>query len=156
MAYVFLSPEWIDTAERIYERHRHHATGRYLPALVVNLVVTGAPFAGDEVEAHTDTTTGDLLIHRGSADAPDLTVRVNYDVARSLIVDRDPQLVLEALILGRMQIEADMAALSAKTDLDASQFPALLTSLNLGSLAGLAEADPVAAEIADELRAITA
>jgi hypothetical protein len=155
MAYAFLSPEWIDTAERIYERHRHHVAGRHLPALVVNLVVTGAPFAPDDVEAHTDTTTGDLLIHRGPAAAPDLTVRVDYDTARSLMVDRDPQLVLEALILGRMQIQADIDALSAKTDLDLSQFPALLTSLNLDSLAGLAEADPIAAEIADELRAIT-
>jgi len=156
MAHVFLSPEWIDTAERIYERHRHQVAGRHLPALVVNLVVTGAPFAGGEVEAHTDTTTGDLLIHQGPAAAPDLTVRVDYDTARSLMVDHDPQLVLEALILGRMQIEADMAALSAKSDIDLTQLPALLTSLNLGSLAGLAEADPVAAEIADELRAITA
>lgn len=156
MAHAFLSPEWIDTAEQIYERHRHHVASRYLPPLVVNLVVTGAPFAHDEVAAHTDTTTGDLLIHRGHAAAPDLTIRVDYDTARSLMVDRDPQLVLEALILGRMQIAADMAAVSAKTDLDLTQLPALLTSLNLGSLAGLAEADPVAAEIADELRAITA
>ena len=156
MAHVFLSPEWIATAERIYERHRHHVAGVPLPALIVNLVVTGAPFAHDEVEAHTDTTTGDLLIRRGPAAAPDLTVRVDYDTARSLMVDHDPQLVLEALILGRMQIEADMAALSAKSYLDLSQLPALLTSLNLGSLASLPEADPVAAEMADELRAITA
>ena len=70
MAHVFLSPEWIDSAERIYQRHRHHVAGRYLPALVVNLLVTEAPFTGDEVEAHTDTTTVSLLIHRGPAPHP--------------------------------------------------------------------------------------
>ena len=37
-----------------------------------------------------------------------------------------------------------MAALSAKTDLDLTQIPALLTSLNLGSITSLAQADPIA------------
>jgi hypothetical protein len=55
-----------------------------------------------------------------------------------------------------MQIEGDVAALSAKTDLGFTQLPALLMSLNLGSMVGLAEFDPIAARIAEELRAITA
>ena len=156
MPYVFLSPEWIEMAEQIYERHGHHVAGRGFPALVVNLVVTGAPFGAGEIEAHTDTTSGDILIRRGNAAAPDLTLRLDYETARSLMVDQDPQLAIEALILGRIQMEGDMAALSAKTDLDVTQLPALLTSLNLGSMVGLAEVDPTAARIADALRAITA
>jgi hypothetical protein len=156
MPYVFLSPEWIDTAEQIYERHSHHVVGRGFPALVVNLVVTGAPFATAEVEAHTDTTSGDIVIRRGAAAAPDLTFRLDYETARSLMVDQDPQLAIEALILGRIQIEGDLAALSAKTDLDLTQLPALLTTLNLGSIAGLSEVDPIAARITEELRDITA
>ena len=156
LRYPFLSPEWIDRAEQIYERHRHHVAGRGFPAVVVNLVVTGAPFATDEVEAHTDTTSGDLLVHRGRAAAPDLTVRLDYETARSLMVDHDPQLALEALIHGRIGIEGDLAALSAKTDLDLTQLPALLTTLNFGGMAGLSDIDPVAAGIAEELRAITA
>ena len=156
MPYVFLSPEWIDTAEHIYEQQSHHVAGRGFPALVVNLVVTGAPFATAEVEAHTDTTSGDILIRRGNAAAPDLTFRLDYETARSLMVDQDPQLAIEALILGRIQIEGDLAALSAKTDLDLTQLPALLTSLNLGSIADLSEVDPIAARIAEELRDITA
>ena len=143
-------------AEQIYERHRHHVAGRGFPALVVNFVVTGAPFAAGEVEAHTDTTSGDLLVRRGSAAAPDLTFRLDYDTARSLIVDQDPQLAMEALILGRVRIEGDLAALSTKLNLDLKQLPAVLTSLNLGGIAGLTEVDPVAARIAEELRAITA
>ena len=54
------------------------------------------------------------------------------------------------------QIEGDLAALSAKTDLDLTQLPALLTSLNLGGLAGLSDVDPAAARIAEALRDITA
>jgi hypothetical protein len=156
MSYVFLSPEWIEMAEQIYERHRHHVAGRGFPALVVNLVVTGAPFATEDVEAHTDTTSGDLLVRRGNAAAPDLTFRLDYETARCLMVDQDPQLALEALILGRIQMEGDLAALAAKTDLDLTRLPALLSSLNLGSLAGLTDADPIAARIVSELRAITA
>src|SRR5438309_3527507 len=156
MPYVFLSPEWIDTAEHIYEQQSHHVAGRGFPALVVNLVVTDAPFATGDVEAHTDTTSGDILVHRGNAAAPDLTFRLDYERARSLMVDQDPQLAIEALILGRIQIEGDLAALSAKTDLDLTQLPALLTSLNLGSIADLSEVDPIAARIAEELRDITA
>jgi hypothetical protein len=155
VSYLFLSPEWIEMAEQIYERHRHHVADRGLPALVVNLVVTGAPFGAGEVEAHTDTTSGDLLIRRGNAADPDLTFRLDYETARSLMVDQDPQLAMEALIFGRIQIEGDMAALSAKTDLDLTQLPALLTSLNLGSMVGLDNVDPVAARIAEELRGIT-
>ena len=156
MSAVVLSPEWIEMAEQIYERHRHHVAGRGFPALVVNFVVTGAPFTAGDVEAHTDTTSGDLLVRRGSAAAPDLTFRLDYDTARSLIVDQDPQLAIEALILGRVRIEGDLAALSAKANLDLTQLPSLLTSVNLGAIAGLTEVDPVAARIAEELRAITA
>ena len=156
MTAVFLSPAWIELAEQIYERNRHHVAGRGFPALVVNLVVTGAPFATGEVEAHTDTTSGDLLVRRGKAADPDLTFRLDYETARSLMLDQDPQLAIEALILGRIQIEGDLAALSAKTALDITQLPALLTTLNLGGIAGLADVDPIAARIAEELRAITA
>jgi len=156
MRYVFLTPEWIEMAEGIYERERHHVAGRGFPALVVNLVVTGAPFATGDVEVHTDTTSGDLVIRRGRAAAPDLTFRLDYETARSLMVDQDPQLAIEALILGRVQIEGDLPALSAKTDLNLTQLPALLTSLNLGGVAGLTEIDPIAARIAEELRDITA
>jgi len=153
--HVFLSPEWIEQAERIYERHRHHVAGRGFPALVVNLVVTGAPFGTGEVEAHTDTTSGDLLVRRGNAADPDLTIGLDYETARSIVVDQDPQLVMEALILGRIRIQGDLVALSAKANLDVTQLPGLLTALNLGRIAGLPEVDPVAARIAEELRAIT-
>jgi len=156
MPHVFLSPEWIDSAEAIYQRHSHHVAGRPFPALVVNLVVIGAPFPPGEVEAHTDTTSGNITIHRGKAVAPDLTFRLDYETARSLMIDQDPQLAIEALIFGRIQIEGDMAALSAKTDLDLTQLPALLASLNLGSIANLADVDPTAARLAEELRSITA
>jgi hypothetical protein len=118
--------------------------------------VTGAPFATGEVEAHTDTTSGDIFVRRGGAAAPDLTFRLDYETARSLMVDQDPQLAIEALIFGRIRVEGDLAALSAKTDLDLTQLPTLLTTLNLGSLAGLTEVDPTAARIAEELRDITA
>ena len=152
----FLTPEWIDQAEEIYERHRQHAAGRGLPAVVVNLVVGEAPFGDGEVLAHTDTTSGDLLIHRGHAVAPDVTVRLDYATAKSLMVEQDPQLAIEALIFGRISIEGDLGRLAEKTDLDLTALPALLTSLNLGGIANLAEVDPLAAGIAAELRAITA
>lgn len=154
--FEFLSPEWIDAAEEIYERHRHHGAGAGLPALVVNLAVDGAPFGDGKVAAHTDTTSGDLLIHRGHAAAPDLTVRLGYETARSLMVDQDPQLAIEALIFGRILIEGDLLALSEAIDLDIAEMPALLQSLNLGGIANLSEVDPVAGQVADELRAITA
>jgi hypothetical protein len=155
-SYPFLSPEWIDAAEEIYERNRHHAAGAGLPALVVNLAVDGAPFGDGKVAAHTDTTSGDLVIHRGHAAAPDLTIRLGYDTAKSLMIDQDPQLAIEALIFGRILIEGDLLALSDKVNLDVTQMPALLESLNLGGIANLSEIDPVAGQVADELRAITA
>jgi hypothetical protein len=72
------------------------------------------------------------------------------------MVDQDPQLAIEALIFGRILIEGDLLALSDKANLDVTQMPALLESLNLGSIANLSEIDPVAGQVADELRALTA
>ena len=151
MALVFLSPEWIDAAEEIYERHRKEHQGGHLPPVVFNLVVDGAPFGDGEVTAHLDTTTGDLRILRGIAETADLTLRLGYDTARSLLIDQNPQTALEGFLFGRILVEGDLAALAGRPDIDVTQLPAMF-----GGVESLAEVDPTAARIADELRAITA
>ena len=150
MALPFLSPEWIDAAEEIYERNRReHQRGR-LPAVVFNLVVEKAPFGDGEVTAHLDTTTGDLRIRRGKAETPDLTLRLGYDTARSLLIDQNPQTALEGFLLGRILVEGDLAALAGRADIDVTQLPAIL-----GGVESLADVDPAAGRIASELRALT-
>jgi hypothetical protein len=150
MALAFLSPEWIDAAEAIYERHQQEHRRGHLPAVVFNLVVDKAPFGDGEVVAHLDTTTGDLRIRRGKAEAPDLTLRTSYDTARSLLIDQNPQTALEGFLLGRILIEGDLAALVGRADIDVTQLPAMF-----GGVESLAEVDPAAASVANELRAIT-
>jgi hypothetical protein len=152
MTHAFLSPEWIDAAEEIYERHRAEREGRgQLPGVVLNLVVEDAPFAEGEVAAHLDTTTGLLQILRGRADKADLTLRTGYETARSLLIDQNPQAAFEGFLFGRILIEGDMAALASRADIDVAKLPAMF-----GGVETLAEVDPVAARIAEELRDLTA
>lgn len=156
MRHEFLSEAWVEQAKRIRDEHRHRAAALPLPPVRVNLVVRGAPFEGGEVKAHTDTTAGDVAIDLGHLENPDVTVTVDYATAKLLLVEQDPQATLEAFILGKIRIDGDLARIAEGADLDLTQLPALLTSLNLGGIASLAEVDPVAAEIAEALRAITA
>jgi hypothetical protein len=150
MAHVFLSPEWIDAAEAIYERHRRAHERGNLPAVVLNLVVEDAPFADGEIAAHLDTSTGDLRIRRGRAEQADLTLRTGYETARSLLVDQNPQAAFEGFLFGRILIEGDLAALASRADIDVTKLPAMF-----GGVETLAEVDPVAARIAEELRDLT-
>jgi hypothetical protein len=39
------------------------------------------------------------------------------------MVDQDPQLAIEGLVLGRIQMEGDVAAMSARTDLELGSSP---------------------------------
>lgn len=112
MPYPFLSDEWIEQAHAIRDEYRAHVPA--LDHLVrMNLVVTEMPFGTGDVEAHLDTTAGELVIDRGHVEEADLTVTVDYETAKAILVDRNPQAGMQAFMAGRIRVEGDMARLLA-------------------------------------------
>jgi putative sterol carrier protein len=135
MPYPFLSDEWLDQARAI--RAEYQGKTPPVPHVVrMNLVVTQVPFSDEDILAHLDTSSGELDLDTGHLAEQDLKVTVDYDTAKAILIEGNPQAGMQAFMQGKVRVEGDMAKLMA---LQASP----------------AAADPNAAELAQRLRDIT-
>jgi SCP-2 sterol transfer family len=135
-SYPFLSDEWLEEARKI--RAEYEGKTPAIPHTVrMNLVVTAVPFSADDVHAHMDTSSGELILETGHIEDQDLKVTVDWETAKAILVEGNPQAGMQAFMSGKVRVEGDMAKLMA---LQASP----------------AAADPSAAEMATRLREITA
>jgi len=132
-AHPFLSPEWVEAARAIREELKGKATTTP-PAFRMNQVVTEVPFGDGTINAHTDTTSGELAMDLGHIEGAEVTVTLPYDVARKILVDGDQQSAMRAFMQGQIKVEGDLSKLMA-----------LQT----------AQIDPVALEAATPIRGIT-
>jgi hypothetical protein len=108
----FLSPEWVEAAKGLRESFEGEVSP---PAhtIKMNLVITDAPFQDDEIQAHMDTTSGDLQMDLGHLDAPELTVTVDWATAKAIFVDQNPQAGMQAFMAGKVKVQGDMTKLMA-------------------------------------------
>ena len=83
-----------------------------------------------------DTSTGEMVLDIGHLEVQDLKVTVDYDTAKAILIEGNPQAGMQAFMAGKVRVEGDMAKLMA---LQATP----------------AAADPNAAEMATRLRDIT-
>ena len=112
MPYPFLSDEWIEHAHAIREEYR--GQGATVPHTVrMNLIVTEMPFGADTLDAHLETEAGEIEIEKGHVVSPDLTVTVDYDTAKAILVDGNPGAGMQAFMSGKVRVEGDMAKLLA-------------------------------------------
>jgi hypothetical protein len=135
MPYPFLSDEWLEEAHRI----RAEYEGKSLPfphVVRMNLVVTGVPFGDKDIDAHVDTSNGDLVLDVGHLETHDLKVTVDYDTAKAILIEGNPQAGMQAFMAGKIRVEGDMTKLMALQ-------------------AGPAGSDSSAVEMAGRLREIT-
>jgi putative sterol carrier protein len=109
---AFLSDDWTAEVRRL---HAEVVTEPAAPAQAVrmNLLLTQTPFGEGTLEAHVDTSSGELLVDTGHLDAPDLTVTLDYDTAKAILVDGDAQAAMQAFMSGRIKIDGDMTMLLA-------------------------------------------
>lgn len=131
----FLSDEWLDQAKAI--RAEYEGKGGAPPhQMRMNLVITEAPaeVSADPIDAHLDTTEGDVNMDLGHLETPDLTVTLEYDTAKAILVEGNPQAGMQAFMAGKIKVQGDMTKLMAMQS---------------------AAPDPVAQEIAERLNAIT-
>jgi SCP-2 sterol transfer family len=131
--YQFLSDEWLDEARSIRAEYEGHG-GSIEHAVRMNLIVEEVPFGEGSIDAHADTSTGELVLDVGHIEPVDLKVTIGYDIARALLVEGNPQAGLQAFMQGRIKVEGDIAKLMALQS---------------------ASPDPTAAEIASRIQAIT-
>ncbi|MGA3352425.1 MAG: SCP2 sterol-binding domain-containing protein [Acidimicrobiales bacterium] len=110
--FPFLSDEWIAEVKRMHEdaMARPVATAQ---SVRMNLVLTQAPLGDGTVDAHLDTSSGELIVDTGHLEDPDLTVTVDYDIAKAILVDGDAQAAMQAFMSGRIKIDGDVAQLLA-------------------------------------------
>jgi putative sterol carrier protein len=110
--YQFLTPEWIEEAKRIREQFD---TSGSTPAHSVrmNQVITDVPFGDGTINAHMDTSSGEIKMDLGHLDDPDLTVTLDYDTAKAILVDGNPQAGMQAFMAGKVKVQGDMTKLMA-------------------------------------------
>ncbi|MGH8922273.1 MAG: hypothetical protein ACRDZY_22210, partial [Acidimicrobiales bacterium] len=102
--YAFLSEAWVDEARKI----RGEYAGKVPPvplAVRMNQIIKGVPFGPGTIDAHLDTTSGDLDLETGHLDAPDLTITMDYQTARAILIDGDAQTAMQAFLGGKIKVD---------------------------------------------------
>ncbi len=113
--YKFLSDEWSEEARKI----RAEFAGKGTPpahSVRMNQIITDVPPEVSEVgtiEAHMDTSGGEVELDTGHLENPDLTVTLDYDTAKAIIVDQNPQAGMQAFMAGKIKVQGDMTKLMA-------------------------------------------
>ncbi|MGI8664321.1 MAG: SCP2 sterol-binding domain-containing protein [Acidimicrobiales bacterium] len=110
MPYKFLTAEWIDAAKKI----REESGGGAVPHSVrMNQIITDVPFGDGTVDAHMDTSSGELEMDLGHIENPDLTVTIDYETAKAIFVEGNPQAGMQAFMAGKIKVQGDMTKLMA-------------------------------------------
>lgn len=127
----FLSDEWMTEAHKIREESSSTAPPHKVK---MNLNITDVPFGDGTRAAHMDTTNGEMEMDLGHIENPELTVTVDYETAKAIFVDNNPQAGMQAFMAGKIKVQGDMTKLMA---------------MQQGA------PDPAQAEIAAKIKAIT-
>jgi putative sterol carrier protein len=110
----FLSDEWQEQAKAI--REEYAGEGAAAPHKVkMNLVVTDAPddVSSGDIEAHMDSSDGELKLDNGHIADPELTVTLDYETAKAILVEQNPQAGMQAFMAGKIKVTGDMTKLMA-------------------------------------------
>lgn len=108
----FLSEEWFEAAIALREQYADQLPDVVM-ALTINQIITEVPFGDGEVRAYLDTTNNTVEFLLGEADEPDAVVTTDYETARVMIVEQNPQAAMQAFMEGRVKVQGDMMKLMA-------------------------------------------
>ena len=110
--YKFLSEEWVAEAKSIREQYAGDAPAP-AHAVRMNQVITEVPFGDGDIEAHMDTSGGEMQMDFGHLENPDLTVTLDYATAKAILVEGNPQAGMQAFMAGKVKVDGDMTKLMA-------------------------------------------
>ena len=109
--YPFLSDEWLAAAKDIRESSGAPATTPH--KVRMNQIITEVPFGEGTIEAHMDSSSGELEMDLGHLENPDLTVTLDYPTAKAILVEGNPQAGMQAFMAGKIKVQGDMTKLMA-------------------------------------------
>jgi putative sterol carrier protein len=109
--YPFLSDEWLAAAKEIRESSGASASTPH--KVRMNQIITDVPFGEGTINAHMDTSSGELQMDVGHLDDPDLTVTLDYTTAKAILVEGNPQAGMQAFMAGKIKVQGDMTKLMA-------------------------------------------
>jgi putative sterol carrier protein len=108
----FLSAEWMDEARKVREEYKGRTAA--IPHQVrMNQVITEVPFGDGTLHSHMDTSSGELVMEEGHLDEVDLTVTLDYETAKAIFVEGNPQAGMQAFMAGKIKVQGDMTKLMA-------------------------------------------
>ena len=108
----FLSPEWITAAKTIQESYQDTVSLATLE-VTMNLDITNAPFQETVIKAYLDSRGGKLVIDLGQLDTTDVSVTLDYDTCKAVLIDGNGDAALQAFMTGKIMVEGDVAKLLA-------------------------------------------
>ncbi|HEX9968761.1 MAG TPA: SCP2 sterol-binding domain-containing protein [Acidimicrobiales bacterium] len=108
----FLSDEWMTAAKAIREEYRGKAAAP-THSVKMNQIITDVPFGEGTVNAHMDTSGGEMEMDTGHLDTADVTVTLDYETAKAIFVDGNPQAGMQAFMAGKIKVQGDMTKLMA-------------------------------------------
>ena len=111
-SYQFLSDEWVAEAKKIREEYKGK-TPPPVHIIKMNQVITDVPFGSGSIDAHLDTSSGEVELDLGHLDEADLKVTLDYETAKAILVDGNPQAGMQAFMAGKIKVEGDMTKLMA-------------------------------------------
>jgi hypothetical protein len=109
-SYPFLSDEWIVEARRIREEFRDESQPVTNPVRI-NQVITDVPFGTSDIEAHIDTSSGELEMGLGHLEEPDVSMTLDYETAKAIFVDGTREAAMQAFMAGRIRVQGDLTKL---------------------------------------------
>ena len=108
----FLSQEWMDEARKVREEYKDR-TPPIAHQVRMNQVITEVPFGDGTINAYMDTSGGELDMEIGHLENPDLTVTIDYETAKAIFVEQNPQAGMQAFMAGKIKVQGDMTKLMA-------------------------------------------
>ena len=108
----FLSDEWLAEAKNI----REEFSGKTPPVahtVKMNQIITDVPFGSGTMDAHIDTSSGEMEMDTGHIEGADVTVTLDYATAKAIFVEGNPQAGMQAFMAGKIKVQGDMTKLMA-------------------------------------------
>jgi hypothetical protein len=102
----------MDAAKAIREEFRGK-TAPLAHVVKMNQIITDVPFGDGTVNAHMDTSSGEMDMDTGHIEGADVTVTLDYATAKAIFVEGNPQAGMQAFMSGKIKVAGDMTKLMA-------------------------------------------
>ncbi|MGH9124751.1 MAG: SCP2 sterol-binding domain-containing protein [Acidimicrobiales bacterium] len=111
--YAFLSEAWVSHARAIRQGLRADAPATPMAAVKMNQIVTDVPFGTGTIESHLDTSQGEMDLELGHLEDAEVTLTLDYDTAKAILVEGNPQIAMNAFMSGKIRVTGDVTRLMA-------------------------------------------